>query len=76
VTLAGATAAVAAKLRPQIVPARATTLTLKKVIVIDAGHGGHDPGAKGQQGYEKDINLAAARALKARLSVPGATAWC
>jgi N-acetylmuramoyl-L-alanine amidase len=71
VTLASATAAVAAKLRPQIVPARATTLTLKKVIVIDAGHGGHDPGAKGQQGYEKDINLAAARALKARLERSG-----
>jgi len=71
VTLASATAAVAAKLRPQIVPARATTLTLKKVIVIDAGHGGHDPGAKGQQGYEKDINLAAARALKARLERTG-----
>jgi N-acetylmuramoyl-L-alanine amidase len=71
VSLASATAAVAAKLRPQIVPARATTLTLKKVIVIDAGHGGQDPGAKGQQGYEKDINLAAARALKARLERSG-----
>jgi N-acetylmuramoyl-L-alanine amidase len=71
VTLASATAAVAAKLRPQIVPARATTLTLKKVIVIDAGHGGHDPGAKGQQGYEKDINLAAARTLKVRLERSG-----
>jgi len=71
VTLASTTAAVAAKLRPQVVPARATTLSLKKVIVIDAGHGGQDPGAHGQKGYEKDINLAAAKALKTRLERSG-----
>ncbi len=71
VTLASTTAAIASRLRPQIVPARATALTLKKVIVIDAGHGGHDPGAQGQQGYEKDVNLAAAQALRARLERTG-----
>jgi N-acetylmuramoyl-L-alanine amidase len=70
-TLASTTAAVATKLRPQIVTARATPLTLKKVVVIDAGHGGHDPGAQGQLGYEKDINLAAAKALKVRLERSG-----
>ncbi|MBS0333748.1 MAG: N-acetylmuramoyl-L-alanine amidase, partial [Proteobacteria bacterium] len=57
------------KLRPQIMPAvaRAAPISLKKVIVIDPGHGGHDPGALGAQGFEKDVNLAAALALKERL---------
>lgn len=37
----------------------------KKVIVIDAGHGGHDPGAIGYSGvYEKTITLAVAKELK------------
>jgi N-acetylmuramoyl-L-alanine amidase len=35
--------------------------------VIDAGHGGHDPGASGDRAIEKDITLAAAKTLKARL---------
>ena len=43
----------------------------KKVIVIDAGHGGHDPGAAGQDAHEKDLTLAAAKALKVRLEREG-----
>ncbi|MBQ6618275.1 MAG: N-acetylmuramoyl-L-alanine amidase, partial [Phascolarctobacterium sp.] len=32
------------------------------VVVIDAGHGGHDGGAVGVYAKEKDINLAVAKA--------------
>ncbi len=42
-------------------------------IAIDAGHGGEDPGARGANGsHEKDITLAIAKKLKAKVdAVPG-----
>ena len=46
-------------------------LPSKKVVVIDAGHGGKDPGAGGSDSHEKDATLAAARALRDRLERSG-----
>jgi len=44
----------------------------KRIIAIDPGHGGVDPGAIGVSGiYEKMITLAAAKQLKARLEGTG-----
>jgi N-acetylmuramoyl-L-alanine amidase len=52
-------------------PVKAAPLRMKKVIVIDAGHGGKDPGSLGANTYEKDVTLAAAKALKERLERTG-----
>ena len=39
----------------------------RPLVVIDAGHGGHDPGAGNGHLHEKDLTLALARALRAAL---------
>ncbi len=56
---------------PPIMAARATARGDLRVVVIDAGHGGKDPGAPGVSAHEKDVTLAAAKALKARLEKTG-----
>ena len=43
----------------------------RKVVVIDAGHGGKDPGAQGQTRFEKDVTLAAAKSLRDQLNATG-----
>lgn len=37
------------------------------IVVIDAGHGGHDSGAKGKFSYEKDIVLSVSKKVGAKL---------
>ena len=44
-----------------------------KVIVLDAGHGGLDPGTTSNNIYEKDINLAITKYLEMELSASGAS---
>jgi len=60
-------------MKPTLVsaPVKASAVRLKKVIVIDAGHGGKDPGSSGASTAEKDVTLAAAKALKTKLEKSG-----
>jgi N-acetylmuramoyl-L-alanine amidase len=66
----GAAAEEAARLA-KIAAAKAQTRT--RIIAVDAGHGGEDPGARGPRGViEKTVTLAVARALVAELNrIPG-----
>ncbi len=54
---------------PKIIPPKTKPLIDRLVtIVIDAGHGGEDPGARGASGsQEKDVTLAIAQLLKDKI---------
>ncbi|MEO7387751.1 MAG: N-acetylmuramoyl-L-alanine amidase [Gammaproteobacteria bacterium] len=54
---------------PAVVPVPPAASQPPIVVVVDAGHGGHDPGAHGPSGIrEKDITLAISRRLVALLN--------
>jgi N-acetylmuramoyl-L-alanine amidase len=58
--------------KPQAARQPAKPKDARHVVAIDAGHGGVDPGTIGKGGtHEKDITLAMARELKARLEATG-----
>lgn len=63
------------KALPQEIRDRAAGVSMRKAsVIIDAGHGGHDTGARGGGLNEKDITLDISRRLKATLAnsgVPG-----
>lgn len=53
-------------------PTKPRRRTRRKVVVVDPGHGGVDPGAIGRGGiYEKNVTLAMARELVAALNATG-----
>ena len=58
---------------PKVAAAKAPGRDRVVTIVIDAGHGGEDPGARGRGGtLEKNVTLAIAKRLKARIDLePG-----
>ena len=59
--------------RPMAAPERRTAPVRadKPLIVIDAGHGGRDPGAQGHERIESELALAAALSLKSELERTG-----
>ena len=58
-------------IEPVIRPSYIGNGSLFDTVVLDAGHGGHDVGAKGVYGYEKSYALAMALATKTALEKRG-----
>ncbi|MFZ4766521.1 MAG: N-acetylmuramoyl-L-alanine amidase [Roseimicrobium sp.] len=56
---------------PVLRPSYINTANQFDTVILDAGHGGHDTGARGIYGYEKDFALKLAFAVKADLEKRG-----
>lgn len=70
--VAGATGATSSYTTSSASTTTAVTAARKYIVVIDAGHGGKDPGCIGKGGTrEKDIVLSVARKLKNKLDANG-----
>ncbi|GIM48217.1 N-acetylmuramoyl-L-alanine amidase [Collibacillus ludicampi] len=50
---------------------RTTTHTAETIVLVDAGHGGYDPGVKAGKVLEKDLTLTVAKKLKTALEQRG-----
>jgi N-acetylmuramoyl-L-alanine amidase len=57
--------------QPAAQPLAAAAPASRKIVVIDAGHGGHDPGASTSYATEKHVVLAITQKLKALLEAQG-----
>jgi len=66
-----ATAALRGYQSAEAAPAPQIRAHVRKIIVLDPGHGGKDSGAVGASSYEKTVTLAEALAVKARLERTG-----
>ncbi len=66
-----ATAALRGYQTAESAPAPQIRAHVRKIIVLDPGHGGKDSGAVGASSYEKTVTLAEALAVKARLERTG-----
>lgn len=64
-------AAVEGEQESQKATASSATTLAEATIVLDAGHGGMDPGAEGSTFYEKEVTLATAEAIADRLRQAG-----
>lgn len=57
---------------PMLLPGSAAAWGRERIIVVDAGHGGHDAGCVGRSEREKDINLDVAQRLARKINaMPG-----